>query len=565
VDALRRLLRASPFPQARLHASYAIASLTEPSVDDLKVVVRDPDPEVRRHGVKLAEPRLRDSNWRFLLNALTIDMDWNAIAPDDIAASVLPLRHDPDPNVRFQLALSIGYAPEERGRQAAAKAPAGDSSGRSHGGPAALLALGTVATLDADDPWTRAAIISSSAAIDGELTNNLIQNPPANRESARGRLTLLRELSVTVGAADNPGSVLMVLLAVAKSANRDVSLATLAGLGQGLARRRQTIEDRLRDLSPENRSRVEVQMDGAANLATSSDSDETARVQAIQLLAYLGWSRVNNSLLACLLPAQPRGIQEAALRVLGSFPEAAVASALLNRWKQLTPPLRDQAITVLLSRPLWHEPLLAALEKGDVPISQVSIPQRSRLAASRDPKLAGRAKKVLASFAVGPRKDVIDRYQESLSLKGDGSRGQVVYRRECMNCHKLRGEGHDVGPSLETVQHRSPQEILIHVLDPNREVSPQFLDYTVRLNDGRVLTGLIAGETDGGRTLRRAQAQEDNIPRSEIEDITSSGKSLMPEGVEQKITPQEMADLIAYLRTSNQSAPALAPSPSPQP
>jgi len=103
---------------------------------------------------------------------------------------------------------------------------------------------------------------------------------------------------------------------------------------------------------------------------------------------------------------------------------------------------------------------------------------------------------------------------------------------------------------LETIQHRSPQEILVHVLDPNREVSPQFLDYSVRLVDGRVLTGMIAGESDGGVTLRRAQKQEVSILRSEIEEIASSGKSLMPEGAEQKITMQEMADLIRYLRTA---------------
>jgi putative heme-binding domain-containing protein len=262
----------------------------------------------------------------------------------------------------------------------------------------------------------------------------------------------------------------------------------------------------------------------------------------------LKWSDVNYTLVNRLAPTEPREIQQAALRILGSFNEPTVASEVLARWKQLTPPLRDEAVTVLLSRPIWHEPLITALEKGDIPISQVSIPQRTRLAALRDEKLAERAKKVLASVALGPRKETIDRYQESLALKGDAARGQTIYRRECANCHKLRGEGHEVGPSLETVQHRSPQEILIHVLDPNREVSPNFLDYTVRLNDGRVLSGLIAAETDSGLTLRRAQNQEDAILRSEIDDITSSGKSLMPEGVEQKITVPEMADLIAYLR-----------------
>jgi putative heme-binding domain-containing protein len=304
----------------------------------------------------------------------------------------------------------------------------------------------------------------------------------------------------------------------------------------------------LNRLPPENKDRVNWYIVKAAQTASNQQASTADRVQALNLLAFLSWTDVNSPLLTCLAPTQAREVQQAALRVLGSFNEPAVAGELVSRWKQLTPPLREEAVTVLLSRPIWHEPLIAALEKGIIPISQVSIPQRTRLAAIRDEKLAERAKKVLASFALGPRKEVIDRYQESLALKGDASRGLVVYRRECLNCHKLRGEGHDVGPSLETVQHRSPQEILIHVLDPSREVSPQFLDYAVRLNDGRVLTGLIAAETDAGLTLRRAQNQEDNILRSEIDDITSSGKSLMPEGLEQKITPQEMADLIAYLR-----------------
>jgi putative heme-binding domain-containing protein len=355
-------------------------------------------------------------------------------------------------------------------------------------------------------------------------------------------------LALVIAAEDKPGNVLLQLLLAAKDLNREYSYAILTGLSQGLARNRQKLGSRIADLSPENQKRLQDKMSEAINLSSSGNPNRLLRIQAIQLITYLPWNEVNAALTASLASTQPRDIQQSALKAIGTFNEPAVASELITRWKQLTPPLREEAVNVLLSRPIWQEPLVGALEKGEIPIAQVSIPQRTRLANIRDEKLAERAKKVLASFALGPRKEVIDRYQGSLELKGDGSRGQVVYRRECMNCHKLRGEGFDVGPNLETVQHRSPQEILIHVLDPNREVSPNFLEYTVRMADGRVLTGLIATETDAGLTLRRAQNQEDNILRSEIDDIASSGKSLMPEGMEQKITPQEMADLIAYLR-----------------
>jgi putative heme-binding domain-containing protein len=405
---------------------------------------------------------------------------------------------------------------------------------------ATSFALNMVARRDAENAWTRTAILSSASAADGQVGLLEINSTGAN--------VLNREVAALTAAEDRPGNVLLKLLSVAKSANQEYCYATLTGLGQGLARRRQKLSDRINDLSPENQENIRSKITEATHVASSNSPSLSLRTQAIELLASLPWREVDAAITACLTPIQSRDVQRTALKVIASFNEPSVAPELLSRWKQLTPPLRDEAVTILLSRPIWHEPLIAALEAGDVPISQVSIPQRSRLAAIKDEKLAERAKKILASFALGPRKEVLDRYQESLALNGNTTRGQLVYRRECLNCHRLRGEGHDVGPSLETVQHRSPQEILIHVLDPNREVSPNFLEYTVRLIDGRILMGLIAAETDSGLTLRRAQNQEDNVLRSEIEDITSSGKSLMPEGVEQKITPQEMADLIAYLR-----------------
>jgi putative heme-binding domain-containing protein len=327
-----------------------------------------------------------------------------------------------------------------------------------------------------------------------------------------------------------------------------MAAALLAGVGQGLAQRKLKLANFLPQLGSSDSQRVRDFMSSVAAKAASGELTVSQRLPAIELLAWFAWADAQEPLFATIAPTEPRDVQRAALRILGTFGEAALGQELISRWKQLAPPLRDDAVGILLSRPIWHEALVAALEKGEIPAGQVSIPHRARLMALADKALAERAKGALAAVALGPRKEIIEKYQPALSLKGDGDRGKLVYRRECMNCHKLAGEGHDVGPSLETVQHRSPQEILIHVLDPSREVSPQFLDYAVRLTDGRALTGMIANETDAGLTLRRAEKQEEAILRSEIAEITSSGKSLMPDGLEQKIKPEEMADLIAYLK-----------------
>jgi putative heme-binding domain-containing protein len=119
--------------------------------------------------------------------------------------------------------------------------------------------------------------------------------------------------------------------------------------------------------------------------------------------------------------------------------------------------------------------------------------------------------------------------------------------KTCASCHKLDGTWHEIGPNLATIQNRGAEAILANVLDPNREVNPQFLSYFVVTNDGRTLTGMIQAETGTSITLVRADNQSDLVLRSEIESLESTGVSLMPEGLEKDLTPQAMADLIAYL------------------
>ena len=98
---------------------------------------------------------------------------------------------------------------------------------------------------------------------------------------------------------------------------------------------------------------------------------------------------------------------------------------------------------------------------------------------------------------------------------------------------------------------RGPEAILVNVLDPNREVNPQYLSYAVRLTDGRTLSGMITAETATGVTLRRAENLTDTVLRIDIEQLKSTGQSLMPEGLEKQIDQQAMADLLAYLKAAD--------------
>ena len=160
---------------------------------------------------------------------------------------------------------------------------------------------------------------------------------------------------------------------------------------------------------------------------------------------------------------------------------------------------------------------------------------------------ADRAQALLAGLAPGPRTAAIDRYKPAIDRAGDPERGRLIFDRECLACHKLGERGHAVGPNLASMRRKTPEEILVSILDPNREVSPEFVEYMVALDDGRVVTGIVASETPGGLTLRGREGVEQTILRRNIAEIAGTGKSFMPEGLEKNITPPEMTDLITFL------------------
>jgi putative heme-binding domain-containing protein len=93
--------------------------------------------------------------------------------------------------------------------------------------------------------------------------------------------------------------------------------------------------------------------------------------------------------------------------------------------------------------------------------------------------------------------------------------------------------------------------LIADILDPSQQVTPDFVNYLAVTKDGRVLSGMIAGETTESVTLRREEGQQDTIRRSDIEELRATGKSLMPDGLEAKITPDQLADLLEFLRNPN--------------
>jgi putative membrane-bound dehydrogenase-like protein len=507
VPLLRRLAHQSRFPLAQLHALWTLDGLGALEPADVVSALTSPASGLREHGLRLAEPRLKE-------------------APE-LAEKVLALSQDADTRVRFQAALTLGELARDE----------------------ATAALARLAHRDGKDPWLRLAVLSSSGERAGRLLALLVQGPPEAFAETEPGLALLQGIAAVIGARNRPAEMehLLRVLADVAGGSRLVQRELVLGLDEGLLRAGKTLESlKLAAGAPASRLLRELFAE-AAKTAVNEQAPVPARTQAVRLLGRADASVALPALRALLDPRQPQPVQLAAVRAVRNSTFADVPGLLLERWSSSTPAVRAEVLAVLSVRPAWAAALLDAVASRKVLLADVDAPRRALLLKHRDASVRARADLLFGDPSKTPRADIVTRYRPALELKRDATRGRAVFQRECASCHAGGGLGQNVGPAFASMGTRTPETLLMGILDPNREVDPRYLNYHLVTRDGRVLTGIITAETDTAVVLRRADGASDTILRTQIEELNSTGQSLMPDGFEQKINLQEMADLLAFL------------------
>jgi putative heme-binding domain-containing protein len=287
-------------------------------------------------------------------------------------------------------------------------------------------------------------------------------------------------------------------------------------------------------------------------LTTAQDSNQPAerRRVALGLVAQGNFAQTGDALLTLVDPRQPSEVQAAAVRALGLMRDERIAATLLDaqRFPAYTPRLREDVLSTMLSNPQHLPGLMTAIEAGTVPRGAVDSLRRRQLTEHRDPALRDRARRLFDTAAAGNRAKVYDELKGLVSLTADPVNGQAVFKKTCAPCHRLDREGVPVGPDLFGIRNQPKEAILLHIVIPEHEITPGFAAYVVSTTDGRVLTGLVAGETATSVTIRQALGKEETILRQDIEQLVASQLSLMPQEIEKNHTKQELADLIAYLK-----------------
>ena len=342
--------------------------------------------------------------------------------------------------------------------------------------------------------------------------------------------------------------------AVARQARSpEAQSAILDGLGQGSRNSAHPL-NRLWDNPPaELKPAVEKALTiftTAAKTVTDEKATPAARLAAIRLLAS-GPYRYAAEPLAGLLDARFSGeLQSAALKSLASFDDPRVADAVLAGWEGYGPdaPPRGRRSPLRPHRPSSAK-LLDAIEAKKVLASHIEAARADALRKHPDAKMRARAERLFAGQVDAGPQEGARRLQAGPDAEGRCRRRAArLFRKNCTACHRLENTGYEVGANLlAALRNKSKEALLIDILDPSREVDSRYVNYQVRTTAGRTVSGTLAVETPTSITLRRGEKAEDTILRSQIEEIRSTSKSLMPEEFEKQLSKQQLADLIAYL------------------
>ena len=310
----------------------------------------------------------------------------------------------------------------------------------------------------------------------------------------------------------------------------------MLGLGAGLERAGLSLDAARSTGSP----RARATLDRLLTEARASPDD----LSAVRLLSYSGPTAID-TLVELVDARHGEQVPLAAVRALARYGDPRIAERLVAFCPSAAPNLQVEIIQALASRAAWTPALLEACRRGDVAVGLIPQATRAALLRSDDAKTKQQAEKLFG--AASPRAEVIARYESALALRGDSARGDKVFERECAGCHQLGQRGHALGPNLALIRNRTPQALIEAILDPNRDVAPNYVSYVLVDDSGRTTTGLILSETAASLTIGRDKGVTETIQKQNIDQLKATGMSLMPEGLEKTIDPQSMADLLAFL------------------
>ena len=491
------VLSADSLPQARSRAAWLLHRRQSLRLDHISALAQSEDGRLRALAAELAS----ESEGAFPF--------------------VVKLCHDADPLVRRVSAAVVGGsadAIEDRADALAAAVTAGES-----------------------DPWIQRTVASAGPALVSPLAQRIARQGDFNAD-------LLAHLIERLAIGSPVEASMMVQLVLERRGWSepldDESVKAIEAWTDGNRKGRRSPPRALEVIPADMGELIQRAFESAGKTAADSTVAPALRARCLELAIAAGV--MPQDLWGLFSSESPRAVRAVALKPLLQVDREWMRAYLEEHLTELSTELREAAMAACGSNPSDANWLLDRVAAGSIPKTIIDPAMAKRLRQHPDATVAAKAEKLLRSDP--DRAKVLSQYKVASQDLGDPEVGSRLFTEHCSACHHIDGVGTNVGPDISDTRTKTPESLLIAILDPNAAIDSSFLQYQILTVDGRILDGLLIDETADAVTLQQKGGERITIAREDMDRMRSPGVSLMPEGFERSLDQQAMSDLLSYLK-----------------
>jgi len=507
--ALRQVASSGQSPKNRIQALWTLFLRDSLDESTLLKALDDSIAEVRAQAVKLSAKQL---------------------ASEPLLDKVITLANDENAQVRIQVAYTLGETSD----------------------PRASSTLYSMTQENLDDPFISSAILSSAIPHQNELGNRLGSQllDPLYSDFLKG----LTQTALGTQNRDAATRILNTILTQTGEKTLEEHIVAYRDYRNAMKRFSNENTESL-NLNPDLWKKEAELFASIRDTLNDVNAPIKLRQLALQTIVFLPGDKGSDvSIISqCLDPRNPTELQLAAIDSLASILESETPVELLKNWNQSSPRIRDKIVKTLLARKAWTLDLLATASQRPEIVKSFSVVQKNLLIRNRDEAIRESALATFNQAIDSDRQKVVEAYIPALTLSGDPFAGRGHFSQRCATCHQMGGIGVDVGPNIAALSDKSPESLLIAILDPNRAVENKYIQLIATTHSNETAVGILSEETATTVTLTTIGGHPQTLNRQSLASLESNTFSLMPEGLEAGLNPQQMADLLAFLNASNET------------
>ena len=285
------------------------------------------------------------------------------------------------------------------------------------------------------------------------------------------------------------------------------------------------------------------------NQATDRNLEATVRNRAIQALVA---KKIPSLDLLLLNFVSEPDVAQVALRGLAEYQNSETPTVILNYYKRLSTAARQDALQTLASRTAWAKQLVDALKANKIPRSDVTAYTARQIFSLEDAELTAHLKAAWGELreSSAEKQQVVASFKQRIRLddiaRSDRAAGRAIFQKSCANCHRFFDAGGKIGPDITGSQRSNLDYLFSTLIDPSAAVNKDYQMQVIATSSGRTITGLIVEESQTAVTIQTAN-EKIVVPSDEIEQRKVSPISMMPDGLLQNLSIDQVRQLLAYL------------------